>query len=274
MAKQHGMVKLTGKIDQTSYYYAKEGGYQTRAINPNMSERVKNDPQFENTRLNANEFGSCASTAGAIVRGVNSRWRYLTLPGIDGRMTGACVWAMQQDTTHPFGQRVIPQTEHENIQDYYNGNVKSKFPWFIKNYIKDNIRWYDAENHLEFNGQLHTTEDFEQSILSSGADGFRIEVYSFRVLKSAYVGHVWQYTPASFDIEVSTYAGNDIPVTGNGGELIWDSMTPRLSFAPQNSQYIIGGMLTVITPYKTVSNRHILKQMGATAYWHSIPDTD
>lgn len=272
MAKQHGLVKLTGKIDQSSYYYAKEGGFQSRRINPNMSTKVREDPNFQNTRLYAREFGACASTAGAIIRGIVSRWRFMHQAGSDGKMTRECATCMKFDTTHPLGERQLLKAYFPDIQIEFNRLVKNEFPNFIKNYIYDEITWDDSTSRLVFTENLLTTAEYEQYLQSLGAEGFRIDLYSYRVLKAIYVGYPWQYTPASYDIEQSSYAGADIMIDGNGGANIWGAMTPRLNFAPQNSDLIIGGVLVTILPFKKIGGRSVYLQGGATAFWWSIPD--
>lgn len=64
MPKQIGSRQIRGKFGQECYYFRK--GMQTglyRGINQQMSERVKRDPNFANTRLYASEFGYCGRLA-------------------------------------------------------------------------------------------------------------------------------------------------------------------------------------------------------------------
>lgn len=58
MPKQSGIHQIRGKRGTTCYYFRKglQVGLQ-REINQQMSERVKRDPNFANTRLYASEFG-------------------------------------------------------------------------------------------------------------------------------------------------------------------------------------------------------------------------
>lgn len=57
MPKQSGIHQFRGKYGTTCYYFRKgsQNGLQ-RGINQQMSERVKRDPNFANTRLYASEF--------------------------------------------------------------------------------------------------------------------------------------------------------------------------------------------------------------------------
>lgn len=64
MPKQSGIHQIRGKRGTTCYYFRKglQIGLQ-REINQQMSERVKRDPNFANTRLYASEFGYCGRLA-------------------------------------------------------------------------------------------------------------------------------------------------------------------------------------------------------------------
>lgn len=64
MPKQSGIHQMRGKYGTTCYYFRKgsQNGLQ-RGINQQMSERVKRDPNFANTRLFASEFGYCGHLA-------------------------------------------------------------------------------------------------------------------------------------------------------------------------------------------------------------------
>lgn len=64
MPTQSGIHQFRGKYGTTCYYFTKgkQNGLQ-RGINQQMSERVKRDPEFANTRLYAREFGYCGRLA-------------------------------------------------------------------------------------------------------------------------------------------------------------------------------------------------------------------
>ena len=76
MAKQFGIHQIKGKVGQMSYYRQKgvESGL-IRGINQGMSERVKTEEGYANTRLNNAEFGNACKIASAAFKSVNSRKR-------------------------------------------------------------------------------------------------------------------------------------------------------------------------------------------------------
>jgi hypothetical protein len=81
MAKQRGIHQISGKINNLCYYEQKyvRGGL-IRRINEAMSERLKTDPVFENTRHSNTIFGGCSMMSGLLLSFFGSRNTYLFKP--------------------------------------------------------------------------------------------------------------------------------------------------------------------------------------------------
>ena len=81
MAKQRGIHQIKGKINNLCYYEQKyiRGGL-IRRINEAMSERLKIDPAFENTRHYNTIFGACSNFAKSFLSVFGSRNKFLFLP--------------------------------------------------------------------------------------------------------------------------------------------------------------------------------------------------
>lgn len=78
MAQQTGTYRLRGKLRGLSYYRsAAKGTDSVRSINASMSERVKTEPAFANTRLYANKFGTSCNIASKFVKALTGRNKYL-----------------------------------------------------------------------------------------------------------------------------------------------------------------------------------------------------
>jgi len=56
MARQKGIIKLEGTIGDISFYKSKDG-HLARTKGGMEADRIKNDPTFQRTRENGNEFG-------------------------------------------------------------------------------------------------------------------------------------------------------------------------------------------------------------------------
>jgi len=106
MAKQKGIIKLTGKIGDLSFYKSKDG-YLAREKGGVDGERIKNDPAFARTRENGSEFG-LAATAGKTLR---NAFRPMMMRAADNRVTSRLTKLMsgirKLDTTSDRGQRSV-----------------------------------------------------------------------------------------------------------------------------------------------------------------------
>lgn len=81
MAKQRGIHQIKGKINNLCYYEQKyvRGGL-IRRINEAMSERLKTDPVFANTRHANTIFGGCSIVAKSLLSFFGSRNTFLFKP--------------------------------------------------------------------------------------------------------------------------------------------------------------------------------------------------
>jgi hypothetical protein len=106
MARQKGIIKLTGKIGDLSFYKSKDG-YLAREKGGVDGERIKNDPAFARTRENGSEFG-LAAKAGKTLR---NAFRPMMMRAADNRVTSRLTRLMSQirklDTTSDRGKRSV-----------------------------------------------------------------------------------------------------------------------------------------------------------------------
>lgn len=81
MAKQRGIHQISGKINNLCYYEQKyvRGGL-IRRINDAMSQRLKTDPVFANTRRANTIFGGCSLVASSLLEFFGSRNTYMFKP--------------------------------------------------------------------------------------------------------------------------------------------------------------------------------------------------
>lgn len=108
MAKLSGPFQPVGKIGDYQYYRAKYvDGVIVRHLPANKSEQVKTEDAYANTRAYAADFGRCSDMAGALVRGLVTRWRYILKPFRTSEMTKFLLGMQKRDTTHIIGRRTI-----------------------------------------------------------------------------------------------------------------------------------------------------------------------
>lgn len=106
MAKQMGLIKIKGKLDDLSFY--KSGKQHLVRMKGGVDgDRIANDPNFQRTRENGSEFGRSA-TAGKVLRTAirnlmtNAKDRLVT-----SRLTRVMTQIKNLDTTSVRGERNI-----------------------------------------------------------------------------------------------------------------------------------------------------------------------
>lgn len=99
MAKQRGVVQLSGRVDNLCYYQQKgiRGGL-VRRVNLAMGERVKSTPEYQNFRTANSYFGACSMCAGAILKMTGSRASFLHKGARQAILTSS-IFELQKRTT-------------------------------------------------------------------------------------------------------------------------------------------------------------------------------
>lgn len=117
MAKQRGNIKLKGTLGDITFYKSQDG-YLAREKGGVAADWIANDPNFQRTRENGEEFGS-AGKAGKMLR---TSIRALLQNTADGRMVGrhthAMVKVIQADTTSIRGKRNVIDGMSELLEGF------------------------------------------------------------------------------------------------------------------------------------------------------------
>jgi len=106
MARQSGLIKIKGTLDNVSFYKTKDGDLARMKTSVD-GDRIANDPAFIRTRENNSEFGSSAKS-GKLTR---DNLRPISLNATDGRVVARMTKIMTQiknlDTTSVRGARNV-----------------------------------------------------------------------------------------------------------------------------------------------------------------------
>jgi hypothetical protein len=106
MARQSGLIKIKGTLDNVSFYKTKDGDLARMKTSVD-GKRIANDPAFVRTRENNSEFGSSAK-AGKLTR---DNLRPISMNATDGRVVARMTKIMTEiknlDTTSARGQRNV-----------------------------------------------------------------------------------------------------------------------------------------------------------------------
>lgn len=267
MAKQKGLHKLAGKVDEQSYYYSKNGGYQSRKINPGIGERVKTAPEYQNTRLNNAEFGAAGACAGAMIREVSKRWRYILDSIATGKMVKELKALMEQDTTSPWGQRVIQLADMSAVQEKYNQFSKNEMFEEVVDFVQNLLTYNSTTKTLASSDPLSVDQSLLDRLQSIGATGLRITLNVLTVSAPNFIAAAHKYAPSVATIyNVST---NEYPNLQLGEDIITDFSTTVPS-VPQNSALAFGGVLVIVEPLRKVGSTNATLQEHCSAYWTAV----
>lgn len=267
MAKQSGIHGIRGKINGVSYYSSKNGGQLIRKINEGMSSRVKTAKEYANTRLNNSEFGAAGSLAGAIVRPISQRWRFILDSISTGKLVKAIKAAMMQDTASPWGERVVPLTEMAHLQDVFNGFSKNEMPQEVVNILQNKLTFNATDNQLEITEEAIMSADTVQQLTDKGATKFSTKVFAFNVRKP-YIGADGKtYVPAdSLFVDISSDFGTTHDDVAADAAIITNS-TITSAPAVLNEEAHLGGVLVVFLPEREVGGEYYTLQELCSAYW-------
>ena len=125
MAKQKGIIKLDGTIGGITFYKTTEDGYLAREKGGVSADKIANDPAFQRTRENGEEFGR-AGKAGKLLRNsIRAMLQNASDSRMVGRLTQKMVEVIQEDLTNPRGQRNVIDGEAELLAGF-EFNIRGK----------------------------------------------------------------------------------------------------------------------------------------------------
>lgn len=118
MAKQKGIIKLDGTIGGITFYKSTQDGYLAREKGGVSADKIANDPAFQRTRENGEEFGR-AGKAGKLLRNsIRAMLQNASDSRMVGRLTQKMVEVIQEDATNPRGQRNVIDGEAELLAGF------------------------------------------------------------------------------------------------------------------------------------------------------------
>lgn len=277
MAKQAGLHKLNGKHDGMSYYRSQNGGYLVRSINTGMSQRVKEDEAFINTRRNAAEFGGAAKMAGAMVKLVSQRWRYILNSIATGDLAAKILLGMQQNTTAIWGRRNLPTTQFAAVRAAYNAESKNQFPDDIKAKLTPVVNLTTRTVSFSHGEEITVTSADIEYYNSLGADGIEVETYLMSVAVPTYDSALGKFVIDSSKntlnpIEIGSYS---VPLQLDDTILLSEAVYPLIPISyPLDAEGVMGGLLCVIKPVKVINGQNYVLQEHCAAHWVAITEAE
>lgn len=238
MAKLSGPFQPVGKVGDYQFYRAKYvDGVIVRHLPANKSEQVKTEDAYTNTRAYAADFGRCSDMAGALVRGLVTRWRYVLKPFRTSEMTKFLLGMQKMDTIHPIGRRTIfvPNWQDE-IQNKLLSLSKNNANTFASVTGDGHVTFDERIPGLSVDSDLYFTIYSELPAMYNNIDG--VLVYnSFILYKMADPNR-------ESPLEKSVSAFVNLKVSDNPP--VYSVDIPRSSFGRNiNAQYIQSRIVTI-----------------------------
>lgn len=274
MPKQVGIRKFAGKIGEEVGYYSQNGGWVTRTQNPAMSERVKTDPAFANTRYNAAEFGAAGNLAGVLVSSVSFRWRYMLNPIATGLLCKDILGFMKLNATSPWGQRELESAHYEEVQSAYNTYSKNEMlPEVVSSLEGASVDTTEHLINMLDENDVELSADSAARLLGQGVEGIITQVYYMAAIVPEYDASLGKFTKST-RLALRLMSNTDSEVAENA-LLISDGMLVPSSrgvyYNPTNQEGEMRGLLVLTLPYKVIGNTKYILQELCSAYWKSIP---
>jgi hypothetical protein len=124
MARQRGVVKLEGTLDDITFQKTRDG-YRAKVKSEIPASRISSDPAFQRTRENNAEFGR-AGKAGKLLRAaLRSQIQKASDSRMVSRLTKEMIRVLQADVTSERGKRNVIDGEAELLQGFdFNVNGK------------------------------------------------------------------------------------------------------------------------------------------------------
>lgn len=261
MAKQSGLHQLRGKVGEHSYY--RQTGVATglvRSINQGMSQRVKTGEEYANVRLNNAEFGQGGRIASVLAQYISPKFRPMVLPFSQSKMAKIILEYIKMDSTAPWGQRNITQSNSVEVQvAALNSVVKNRFEDFG---LKLTI---DEENTQL---TMEATNETVSKLSDIGADGFSYRFLATSTCIGNFVSALGKYAPSYS--RASVYAESfDDPQSGDDATFTYSLPSgplPPGTFAAGRTGVLI------ILPYRLINDTQYTLQEHCTFKAFEIVD--
>lgn len=256
MAKGKSTFHQLGKIDGRKYYTMKGvEGIVSSNINEGMSNKVKNDPAYENTRRNNFEFGMATSNAGAVTRAFSQKWRYLLIPFATAKIAKEILAQAKTDSSSYWGDRAIDNVDILPL-------MASVMPKYTKNDISDfsDIRVSATEESDVTSLSIFAEALVNDKAKAAGCDGVRAVVYQSAITVAEGGFNSKNIVPATcVNKELSTA---DISM---GGEL---NIELTHTFATD------GDLISVVLlPYRTIgTEKYIMQEFCSAKFAHVVAE--
>ncbi len=106
MARQIGLIKIKGKLDDLSFYKSKDGKMVKQKSGVD-GDRIKNDPAFARTRENNREFGASGTASKLLRTAMFALLQNVSDSRLNSRLTATMSLIKNEDSVNDRGSRNV-----------------------------------------------------------------------------------------------------------------------------------------------------------------------
>jgi hypothetical protein len=123
MARQRGIIKLDGTLDDITFQKTRDG-YRAKTAGRVPASRIATDPKFVRTRENMAEFSRAGKAASLFKTAFQSKTRKVGDSRAGSRLVAAMMKVLQEDATNDRGLRTVPGGDLALLQGFdFNVNA-------------------------------------------------------------------------------------------------------------------------------------------------------
>lgn len=270
MAKQAGIHGLRGKVNGMSYYYSKNGGELTRKINEGIGERVKSSAAYVNTRKNNAEFGAAGAVAGAIMRTIPQKYRYILKSTATGLLNKELKKMMSQNPNGNWGERVLTNNDPNALLAYFNTLSKNVFPEEILSFVKTDMLFDTNTNVLAAINDYEMSQFLASEMEAIGATHASLLAFALSVDMPIFDDTIGEYaTPQSQLTPLESFGVTNI--SAESGSIFIPQATTLVTQNVGSEDFdIAGGLFLVFLPERKVGTGYNILQEHCSAAWIPI----
>lgn len=270
MAKQLGLHKVQGKVGEYSYYESKNGGSVIRGINKGMSSRVKTAQEYANTRKNNSEFGMCGDFAGAIIKPISLRWRFILDSIATGKMVKTIKEFVKLDVSGKWGERVLKEAYFDQVREAFTSFSKNEIPAEVITQVNSDFHYDSAANQVFTTNGVFLNADTVNSLIEAGANKIKSVLYTYEVTKPKYDNAAGVYTKAVSKLtQLSDFESEIALVADEQKMIIADDMTSSANLDLASTDTITG-LVIILLPCRMIGGVTNILQQLCSACWLPI----
>jgi hypothetical protein len=168
MPKQVGLIKIKGTVDDLSFFSSQDG-YMARKKGRFNADKLKNDPNYRQVRLNILEFTTGGNASRIFREAFTTELNKASDNRMISRLTQAMITVLQTDTGNDWGYRQVQSGDMAQLVDF---NFNNAVPFSSIAKVKPEVTINRATGQLTVAIPEHVPQEFI-AVPSAGVTNYR-----------------------------------------------------------------------------------------------------